>query len=145
GRHRNRRALSPTGPPPAGLCRPGPRIGRAAGDGSAGRSDPLTADVSRIADRAGRARGPDRLAARRRGLGHTRLMEREQYDLMYAQEERHWWYVGMRRISAALLERYPARVRRGAGCPPRILDAGCGSGGMTRFLSKYGAVTGVDL
>jgi len=72
-------------------------------------------------------------------------MERDQYDLMYAQEERHWWYVGMRRISAALLDRYPPRVTRGPSCQARILDAGCGSGGMTRFLSKYGAVTGVDL
>jgi len=37
-------------------------------------------------------------------------MEREQYELMFAQEERHWWYVGMRRISTALLERYPPLV-----------------------------------
>jgi len=72
-------------------------------------------------------------------------MERNQYDLMFAQEERHWWYVGMRRISAALLERYPPRVPSEAGCPPRILDAGCGSGGMTRFLGRYGAVVGVDI
>lgn len=83
-------------------------------------------------------------------------MEKEQYDLMFAQEERHWWYVGMRRISAALLERYPPLVEgpggrgeeRGAGVgrrPPDILDAGCGSGGMTRFLGRLGNVTGVDL
>jgi SAM-dependent methyltransferase len=72
-------------------------------------------------------------------------MEREQYDLMYRQEERHWWYVGMRRISAALLDRYVL-----AACAARrdrldILDAGCGSGGMTRFLGRRGRVTGVDL
>jgi len=72
-------------------------------------------------------------------------MERDQYDLMYAQEERHWWYIGMRRISAALLERYPPRSANGTGCPIRILDAGCGSGGMTRFLRRFGTVTGVDL
>ena len=71
-------------------------------------------------------------------------MEREQYELMYRQEERHWWYAGMRRISAALLDRYATADDRGSGCP-EILDAGCGSGGMTRFLEGYGRVTGVDL
>jgi len=70
-------------------------------------------------------------------------VEREQYDLMFAQEERHWWYVGMRRISAALLDGYPPRTD--ARGPLSILDAGCGSGGMTRFLRRWGGVTGVDL
>ena len=73
-------------------------------------------------------------------------MEQDQYDLMFAQEERHWWYVGMRRISAALLERYPPLRRRPSGgrrCD--ILDAGCGSGGMTRYLERFGRVTGIDL
>ena len=83
--------------------------GLAAGDRGAGRAGPLAADVPGTADRARRARGRDRLAAGRRA-GHANLMEREQYDLMFAQEERHWWYVGMRRISAALLERYPPLV-----------------------------------
>ncbi|MCC6179970.1 MAG: class I SAM-dependent methyltransferase [Chloroflexi bacterium] len=72
-------------------------------------------------------------------------MERDQYDLMYAQEERHWWYVGMRRISAALLRTYPPRVPCSRGRSLDILDAGCGSGGMTRFLGRWGRVTGVDL
>jgi SAM-dependent methyltransferase len=72
-------------------------------------------------------------------------MEREQYDLMFAQEERHWWYVGMRRISTALLERYPPVVERTGDRPLDILDAGCGSGGMTRYLGSFGRVTGIDL
>src|SRR5688572_25962105 len=72
-------------------------------------------------------------------------MEKEQYDLMFAQEERHWWYVGMRRISTALLERYPPRADGPVGRPLEILDAGCGSGGMTRYLRRFGRVAGVDL
>src|SRR5215210_3321843 len=72
-------------------------------------------------------------------------MEKEQYDLMFAQEERHWWYVGMRRISAALLERYPPLSDGAGGRPLDILDAGCGSGGMTRYLEQHGRVWGVDL
>jgi SAM-dependent methyltransferase len=72
-------------------------------------------------------------------------MELEQYDLMFAREERHWWYVGMRRIAAALLERYPPLTQRPAGQDLEILDAGCGAGGMTRFLERFGVVTGIDL
>ena len=72
-------------------------------------------------------------------------MEKEQYALMFAQEERHWWYIGMRRISTALLERYPPRVDARPGQPLEILDAGCGSGGMTRYLERFGRVTGIDL
>ena len=70
-------------------------------------------------------------------------VEREQYDLMFAQEERHWWYVGMRRISAALLDHFGPRTDHPG--PLQILDAGCGSGGMTRFLARRGTVAGVDL
>jgi SAM-dependent methyltransferase len=72
-------------------------------------------------------------------------MEREQYDIMFAQEERHWWYVGMRRITMALLERYPPLVDGQRTRPLDILDAGCGSGGTTRFLGRLGRVTGIDL
>ena len=72
-------------------------------------------------------------------------MEGEQYDLMFAQEEQHWWYVGMRRISTALLERRLPRVADATGRPLEILDAGCGSGGMTRYLQRFGRVTGIDL
>ncbi|HYU18716.1 MAG TPA: class I SAM-dependent methyltransferase [Chloroflexota bacterium] len=75
-------------------------------------------------------------------------MEREQYDLMFRQEERHWWYVGMRRISIALLDRFPPRQPEPNGDTAsrlEILDAGCGSGGMTRYLAERGRVTGMDL
>ena len=72
-------------------------------------------------------------------------MEREQYDLMFAQEEQHWWYAGMRRISTALLERYLPRVDGSQRRSLELLDAGCGSGGMTRYLQRFGRVTGIDL
>lgn len=75
-------------------------------------------------------------------------MEREQYDLMFRQEDRHWWYVGMRQISLSLLRSYPPKtspVGRGRGSGWEILDAGCGSGGTTSFLGRFGPVTGVDL
>lgn len=67
-------------------------------------------------------------------------MDPTEYDTLYAVEERHWWYTGMQRITAALLDQlYPGRSDL------QILDAGCGTGGMMRFLARYGTVTGIDL
>jgi SAM-dependent methyltransferase len=67
-------------------------------------------------------------------------MEPEQYALMARVERDHWWFRGMRRLVAALLdERLPAEP--GA----RVLDAGCGTGGTTAWLRRYGEVVGVDL
>lgn len=55
-------------------------------------------------------------------------------------EDRLWWYLGMERITRALLDgRYAGRTDLD------ILDAGCGTGGALRLLRRYGRVTGVDL
>jgi SAM-dependent methyltransferase len=58
---------------------------------------------------------------------------------MFAAEEAQWWYVGMRRISDALLGAGP----RAADGPPRLLDAGCGTGQNLRHYAGRGL--GVDL
>jgi len=67
-------------------------------------------------------------------------MEREQYAIMARREERHWWYTGMRRVAMAVLS---ARLdgRRGL----KLLDAGCGTGGTTVDLGRFGEVVGIDL
>lgn len=67
-------------------------------------------------------------------------MEREQYAIMARQEQRHWWYTGMRRVALAVLEA-ELDGRRGL----RILDAGCGTGGTTLALTRFGEVCGIDL
>jgi SAM-dependent methyltransferase len=63
----------------------------------------------------------------------------EEYARMHAAEDRQWWYAGMRAISFALLD--------GAVLPPaaRLLDAGCGTGGMAGHLAARARAVGVDL
>ena len=69
-------------------------------------------------------------------------MNREEYEVMYQVEDHHWWYLGMERITCSLLERAlpPERETR----PLRILDAGCGTGAVMKYLAQYGEVTGLD-
>jgi SAM-dependent methyltransferase len=67
-------------------------------------------------------------------------MRADEYSAMYAVEDEHWWYVGMRRVADALLARR-FNGRRGS---LQVLDAGCGTGGNSAHLRAYGAVTGVD-
>ncbi len=55
-------------------------------------------------------------------------------------EDKLWWFLGMRQISGALLERYlPARGRERS-----ILDVGCGTGGMLGTLRSHGRTFGAD-
>lgn len=46
----------------------------------------------------------------------------------------------MSAITQAIIEKYYPR-----GKQPRILDAGCGTGGAIKFLSRYGKVIGFDI
>lgn len=70
-------------------------------------------------------------------------MQTEDYEYLYNLEETFWWFVGMREITAALLDPF---------CPTGrdrlILDAGCGTGGNLEWLKRYagnGQVGGIDL
>src|SRR5918912_636461 len=59
---------------------------------------------------------------------------------MARREDRHWWYAGMRRVALGVLDRALAG-REGL----LVLDAGCGTGGTTVRLGRYGGVVGLDL
>jgi ubiquinone/menaquinone biosynthesis C-methylase UbiE len=70
-------------------------------------------------------------------------MRETDYKDLYALEEDFWWFVGMRDITASLLDPL---------CPPSkknlILDAGCGTGVMLSWLERYTCgekVFGADL
>lgn len=59
-------------------------------------------------------------------------------------ERDHWWFAARRSIVLAQLESAlePRRTFRRETL--RILDIGCGAGGMLSFLSNWGEVAGVD-
>lgn len=55
-------------------------------------------------------------------------MERREYELMAAVEDRLWWYRGLRALAAELF------AHHAAGGPQPTLDAGCGTGGLLAWL-----------
>lgn len=69
-------------------------------------------------------------------------MEPSEYENIARIEEHHWWYQGMAAISLSLLDSHMAGRR--ALPPLRILDAGCGPGGMLKRLSALGRPIGID-
>ncbi len=66
-------------------------------------------------------------------------MAADKYQVMFDVEQTHWWYRGMRHNTRVILERYltPGRTYQ-------VLDAGCGTGGNTLDLQRWGTVTGMD-
>jgi SAM-dependent methyltransferase len=54
-------------------------------------------------------------------------------------EDTHWWFLARREILQALLhEVVPADARK------KLIDVGCGTGGLTNFFSNEYEVTGVE-
>jgi SAM-dependent methyltransferase len=70
-------------------------------------------------------------------------MRAEMYDLHNELENSHWWFTARREIVLSLLrhELDTALVPRS---PLRLLDVGCGAGGMLRHLAQFGSAIGVD-
>jgi SAM-dependent methyltransferase len=70
-------------------------------------------------------------------------MRAQDFEDMYRLEGDHWWFAGMREITAALLDPLcPRGPRR------RVLDAGCGTGVNLEWLDRYaggGEVFGIDI
>ncbi|HYX30915.1 MAG TPA: class I SAM-dependent methyltransferase [Pyrinomonadaceae bacterium] len=69
-------------------------------------------------------------------------MQPQDYAYLYELEDSFWWFAGMRAITSALLD--PIVAERGE---LRILDAGCGTGGMLSWMQRYTSaanIFGVD-
>lgn len=56
---------------------------------------------------------------------------------MFKLEDTHFWFVGKRYFIDAFLAPYKKNIRS-------VLDLGSGTGGATKYLTKYGDVTGVE-
>jgi SAM-dependent methyltransferase len=64
-------------------------------------------------------------------------MDDHTIDEMYALEDRHWWFVGKRLLVGALLSPVDLRGRR-------VLDVGCGTGGVLSSIGADAVAVGVD-
>jgi SAM-dependent methyltransferase len=65
-------------------------------------------------------------------------MDSTLYDLFYELEDEHWWFQGRKELVLSLLQRH-------LPCDnPRILDVGCGTGGMLAGYQELGQALGVD-
>jgi len=62
----------------------------------------------------------------------------QEYELMYRLENSHWWFLAKKRYIKTILDLY----LKGRG--NKILDIGCGTGGMMDLLKDYGSVFGLD-
>lgn len=60
-------------------------------------------------------------------------MQPEQYALMEQVEDRHWWYLGLRELLVRCWQQADLRLPS----QPRVLDAGCGTGGNLRFFEHH--------
>lgn len=69
-------------------------------------------------------------------------MKRAEFERMHAVEDHLWWYRALREHVILLLG---LAGEAGTDRSSRILDAGCGTGGMTARLALFGYAVGVDL
>ena len=71
-----------------------------------------------------------------------REMQPHTYAIMREVEDKHWWFVGRRRIIASWAEKICCEIGQRQ---PRILDVGCGTGANLQMLAEFGAAEGVDV
>jgi len=69
-------------------------------------------------------------------------MKKQTYTDIYMYEQNHWWYKARRKLALFLIERYARKERNKS---VRILDVGCGTGGLMKELVHLGEVTGIDM
>lgn len=64
-------------------------------------------------------------------------MNLREYKIMYDLEDSHFWFVSKRYFVQEVLNKYKNKIET-------ILDIGSGTGGMTKFISQYGKVIGIE-
>lgn len=69
-------------------------------------------------------------------------MEKSAYYEFRDHEDRHWWFIGRKSIFCHILRRFASRSQ---AAERRVLDLGCGMGGMLAELAEFGQVYGTDI
>ncbi|VVA44116.1 Methyltransferase type 11 [Candidatus Roizmanbacteria bacterium] len=64
-------------------------------------------------------------------------MKKVEFEKMYLLEGSHFWFLGKRYFISSYLNSIKDKIKE-------ILDVGCGTGGTTLFLNKYGRVVGIE-
>ena len=74
-------------------------------------------------------------------------MNEQEYDRLSRLEFHHWWYRTVHRIvvEEIIKGRSLYDTRTVLSKPFHILDAGCGTGGLTEKLERFGSVVGIDI
>lgn len=66
-----------------------------------------------------------------------------EYHRLALIEKQHWWYRSIHRLIFETLRKQ--RPKRLNSAPLHIVDAGCGTGGLTERMKDFGVVIGVDI
>ncbi len=69
-------------------------------------------------------------------------MQPHYYENLSRAEKKHWYFSARRKFIEKLIRRFilPGKNKKDL----KILDVGCGTGGTTEFLTRFGKVTGVE-
>lgn len=67
-------------------------------------------------------------------------MDEDLYPLYHREEDSWWWSAGRRALVASLWRRYGV-----GGARPRLLEVGCGTGGLLEGLTSWADAYGLDL
>jgi len=73
-------------------------------------------------------------------------MDIKEYYRLAKVEDSHWWYRSVHRLVISEVNKgWTLSPQRSNLKPPAILDAGCGTGGLTEKLADFGYTVGIDI